>query len=151
MRRSSGELPRRGGRRRMQTETAPTHVPVVRILWIVLLGATIVAIALNGGELRQVWRAARAADRRYLAAAMGIEVIFILNLALFYTSTFRASRVQAAHGRFILLTSAAHFVNIISKSGGLGGIALYLNEGRRSGASSARITAAYLTAYVLGY
>lgn len=135
----------------MQTETAPRHVPVARILWIVLLAATVLAVAMSGSELRQVWRAVRAADRRYLAAAMGIEAAFVVNLALFYTSTFRASRVPAAHGRFFLLTSAAHFVNIISKSGGLGGIALYLNEGRRFGASSARITAAYLAAYVLGY
>lgn len=135
----------------MHAETVPRHLPIARILWVVLLVATVVAVVANAGELRQVWQAVQAADRRYLAAAAGIELAFVVNLALFYRSTFRASRVRAEHGRFFLLTSAAHFVNIISKSGGLGGIALYLQEGRRSGESSARITAAYLAAYVLGY
>ncbi len=135
----------------MRTTATRGHVPIARIFWIVMLAVMAFGIATNIGELRQIWRAIQAADRRYLAAAIGIEVVFVLNLALFYTSTFRASRVQATHGRFILLTSASHFVNIISKSGGLGGIALYLREGRRFGESSARITAAYLTAYVLGY
>jgi uncharacterized protein (TIRG00374 family) len=135
----------------LQAEAAHRHMPIARILWIVALAVMAFGVATHVGELRQVWRAIQAADRRYLVAATGIEIVFVLNLALFYTSTFRASRVKATHGRFLLLTTASHFVNIISKSGGLGGIALYLREGRRFGESSVRITAAYLTAYVLGY
>jgi len=135
----------------MQTAARRPGLSLTTMLWLVVLLAAGVAVATNLGELRKIGEAFRSAQWGYVAAAAVVEAAFVLNLALFYVSTFRASRVRAGIGRFVLLTSASHFVNLISKTGGLGGMALYLREAKRTGEPQARVSAAYLTAYVLGY
>ncbi len=134
----------------MQT-TADRHLPLVKLLWLGLGIAAAAAVITQVHELSRIAGAIASARWEFIALAATVEAAFVLNLALFYASSFRANRVRAATGRFLLLTSASHFVNLVSKTGGIGGIALYLREGRRTGESAARITAGYFTAYVLGY
>lgn len=135
----------------MQTAAGRPGLSLTTVLWLVVLLAAAIAVATNIGELRRIGDAFRSAQWGYVAAAAAVEAAFVLNLALFYVSTFRASRVRAGVGRFVLLTSASYFVNLVSKTGGLGGIALYLREAKRTGEPQARVSAAYLTAYVIGY
>ena len=122
-----------------------------RLLWLGLAAVAGLTLALNFGELRSIAGTARRAEWEWLVATAGVEVLFVINLALFYSSTFRASGIPTHPARFVLLTSASHFVNLVAKTGGLAGVALYLREGERSAVSSARISAAYMVAYVLGY
>lgn len=135
----------------MQTAAGRRQFSLTTLLWLVLFAAAAVAVATNLGELRKIGESFRSARWGFVAAAAVFEALFVVNLAMFYASTFRASRMHAGVRRFVLLTSASHFVNLVSKTGGLGGIALYLREARRTGDPPARVSAAYLTAYVLGY
>jgi uncharacterized protein (TIRG00374 family) len=120
-------------------------------IWIVLLIAVITAVFAGIGDFRQIVAVVRAASWAYLLGAAAIEALFILNLALFMTSTFRASGVPADLRRFLPLSLASHLVNLVSKTGGLGGIALYVREARGSGYSAHRASAAYLVQHFLGY
>jgi uncharacterized protein (TIRG00374 family) len=120
-------------------------------LWLALLAAAAIAIGTNVGELRKIAHAFTAAQWQFVALAAGADLLFVLNLGRFYMTTFRASGVRAGFGRFVLLSSASHFVNLVSKTGGLGGIALYLQEARRTGEPTARATAAYMIVYTFGY
>jgi uncharacterized protein (TIRG00374 family) len=122
-----------------------------KLLWLALFVAAAIAIATNLGELKRIGDAVASARWEFVAAAGGVEALFVINLALFYTATFRASGVRADPRRFLLLTLASHFVNLVSKTGGLGGIAPYLQESRRTGDSPGRVSAAYMMAYALGY
>jgi uncharacterized protein (TIRG00374 family) len=122
-----------------------------KLLWIALAIAAVAAIATSVHELRAIVDTIVSARWGFVAAGAGVEVLFVVNLALFYTATFRATGVRAEPRRFLLLTSASHFVNLASKTGGLGGIALYLQESRRTGDSPVRASAAYMIAYALGY
>jgi len=142
----------------VEREEQPSRAPAAhrlvsagRLLWLALAIAAAIAVATNVGELKGVAHTVASARWGFIAAAAGVEVLFVVNLALFYTTTFRASGVHADPRRFLLLTSASHFVNLASKTGGLGGIALYLRESRRTGESPVRVGAAYMIAYALGY
>ncbi len=122
------------------------------IFWAVLVLLALVAALTNLGELARLLEALESARWEFVAAAGAVQVVFVLNLALFYLTTFRATGVmQRSLPRFVLLTSASHFVNMVSKTGGLGGIALYLREARHSEENAARVSLAYLVAYALGY
>lgn len=130
---------------------AACHLSLSALLWFALAALAAVTVATHVGEARGILSVLRSANWRLLLASLVLIGVFIANMALFYTSTFRASQVPARFGRFILLTSASYFVNLVSKTGGMGGIALYLREARRYGHSAARVSAAYLMVFALGY
>lgn len=85
-----------------------------------------------------------------LAAAI-VEAAYLLNQGLFMALTFRAARLPAPIRRFIPLALASHFVNLVSKTGGMGGIALYTRESRSATYSAHEASAAYLMQHFLGY
>lgn len=118
---------------------------------MLLLAAAAAAIATHLQEVRAIADVARSARWEFLAAAAGTEALFIIDLTLLYVTTFRASAVRARFGRFLLLTQAAYFVNLVSKTGGLGGIVPFLQEARRNGDPAPRAAAAYMMVYALGY
>ena len=79
------------------------------------------------------------------------EALYLLTLALFMTHTFRAAGLPARLQRFLPLSLASHFLNVISKSGGLAGIALYARESRGEKYRRSNRVSAYLVQHFLGY
>lgn len=110
-----------------------------------------VTVALNASELAGISQVIRGARPERLMLVVLVELTFVLNMGLFYASTFRASGVPAEFFRFTLVSAAAHFVNLVSKTSGFGGLGLYLREGSKHDSPAARVVAAYMAAYVLGY
>jgi glycosyltransferase 2 family protein len=127
------------------------HVSVQAVLWLVLVFAAAATIAVNASEVTAILNVLTRAQAPYLAALAFLEIVFIVSMGLFYVSTFRASGVYPNALRFTLVSSAGHFVNLVSKTSGFGGLALYLEEGRRNGHPAVKTTAAYLAAYALSY
>ena len=130
---------------------ARTFLRPANVLWCVLGLLVVGFLASNVEALRSVVHAVAAARPEYLLAALAVQALFFLNLARSYVTAFRASGLEARTPRFVLLTSAAYFLNLVSNTTGLAGIGIYLREGRRTGQPLAAVTAAYMTVYVLGY
>ncbi len=135
---------------------APAHrrgqrLTLVRLIWLVFFLLVAVLVVTNFNEAKQIASELRSARPLYLGAAAVVEILFVLNLTLFYTTTFWSTGLRASVGRFVFITQASYFVNLVSKTGGIGGIAFYLQEARWSRQPAARVSAAYMVAYVLGY
>ncbi len=124
---------------------------LTRLLWLALLVLVSVAIATNLHEAKQIIDEFRTARPEFIAATAVVEVFFVLNLTFFYVTTFWATDLRASVWRFLFIAQASYFVNLVSKTAGIGGIAFYLREARRTGQPFARVSAAYMAAYVLGY
>ncbi len=122
-----------------------------RLLWAALGLATLVVTVTHLHELRQILATLRHAEAPYLIGAAAFQAAFLLNLALYHHSVFAATGLRAPLHRFVLLATAAYFVNLVSKTGGLGGVALYLNEGSRRGFPGGRVITAYMVNIVLGH
>jgi len=127
------------------------RLTLVRLVWLVFFVLVAVLIATNLDEARQIASELRSARPPYLAAAAGVEILFVLNLTFFYATTFWATGLRASVPRFVFITQASYFVNLVSKTGGIGGIAFYLQEAKWSRQPAAKVGAAYMAAYVLGY
>ena len=127
------------------------RISFVRLLWLALLVAVVAAVATNFHEAKQIFDELRSARTPFVAATVVVEVLFVLNLTFFYVTTFWATDLRASPWRFVFITQASYFVNLVSKTAGIGGIAFYLQEARRTGQPVARVSAAYMAAYVLGY
>jgi uncharacterized protein (TIRG00374 family) len=121
------------------------------LLWWLLLLAAAVTLALNTSEIKPIVDVFTRAQPRYLLPLLLVEALFVINMGLFYASTFHAAGLHADRKRFIMISAAGHFINLVSKSSGFGGLALYLGEGRSHGDSPVKVTAAYMAAYALGY
>ncbi len=127
------------------------RLTLVRLIWLAFFLLVAVVIATNLNEAKQIASELRSARPLYLGAAAVVEILFVLNLTLFYATTFWATGLRASVWRFVFITQASYFVNLVSKTGGIGGIAFYLREARWSDQPAARVGAAYMAAYVLGY
>jgi uncharacterized protein (TIRG00374 family) len=132
------------GRRRL-------HLSFTRLLWLALFVIVVAAIATNLHEVKQIIDEFRTARPPFVIATAVVEVLFVLNLTFFYVTTFWATDLRASPWRFVFITQASYFVNLVSKTAGIGGIAFYLREARRTEQPVARVSAAYMAAYILGY
>ena len=122
-----------------------------RVLWSVLIVVGLSVVATHLHELRQILTTLRHAEPPYMAGAALFQAAFLANLALYYHSTFAATGLRAPFRRFVFLGISGYFVNLVSKTGGLGGVALYLNEGSRRGFAQARVITAYMVTVILGH
>jgi uncharacterized protein (TIRG00374 family) len=138
-------------RRRASSRGQHPRLSLIRLLWLLLLIAVAVVIATNLHEVRQILDELRRSRPPFLAAAAAVEILFVLNLTFFYLTTFWATDLRASPWRFVFITQASYFVNLVSKTAGIGGIAFYLQEARCVGQPLPRVSAAYMAAYVLGY
>ena len=135
----------------VQAKSPPSAFTATRLLWILVGGLLMIAVLTSLSDFHKVATALSRSDLLLTAVAFGLVGLYSLNLAEFYRSIFRAGGLTAGPLRFVLISSASHFINLVSKTSGFGGLALYLGEARRQGDSVARVGAAYLAAYVLGY
>ena len=119
------------------------------ILLMLILGALFVYA--NRGEVPNAWRAARTADALYLGIAALVTVAFFVNLSALHAAAYRAVGLRMPFREMAWLTLASAFVNMVAKSGGMGGLTLFLADARRRQQPAGRVVTAYLLANLLGH
>ena len=87
----------------------------------------------NRTEVPNAVRAAREARVPFLVLAAALSVVYMIDLAAFHHAAFRTIGVALPFRAMLWLASAAHFLNLIAKSGGFGGLAVYLQDAGRRG------------------
>lgn len=108
------------------------------------VGAAGAAFAwLNRGDLPAAWAAARAAHPGWLAAGLGWTLLFLVGQAGMYAGAWRALGMEASARGMLRRSLAAGALNIVSKSGGMGGLAVFLAEAPARGEPRALVTTAY--------
>ena len=78
----------------------------------------------------------------YILLAVVLEILWLLNVALSFRSIFKSMGMDIPYERMIIACAAANFVNVVTSTGGMGGIAVLVSEARRRGFSSGRVTMA---------
>ncbi len=134
------------GQRHRFLSLSPAH-----FLWLALLVLLIAGTATHLGELRAILSQLGQARPEYVVAALLVQGLFVLNLARFFVTSFHATGLKARTPRFVLLTSASYLINLVSKTSGLGGLAIYIREAERNRDPVGRVSAAYLVTYIFGY
>lgn len=106
-------------------------------------------VTAHRSEIPQAWHAARHADGVWLGVAAFATVCWLVNLAAFHATAQRAVGLHptVTVGR---ASTAANFLNLVTKSGGMAGATAMVAEGRKSGSSTAPVIAAYLAVVVVG-
>ena len=110
------------------------------LLVILFLGVTFVILYFS--ELQQIITTIQRANPWYLAIALIIQAIWLAVVGLIYQSLYNLLGLKESRRHMMLLAVAANFVNVVTTSGGVGGMALFINDGQYRGQSSGKVTVA---------
>jgi hypothetical protein len=93
-------------------------------------------------EVKSIADTLKRGDLRYVFLALGVQALWIVNIALQYWTIYRELCIEAKLSRLIQISIAADFVNIVTPSAGMGGMAVFISEAQRDGHSAGRVTVA---------
>jgi phosphatidylglycerol lysyltransferase len=103
------------------------------------------------GELQQLQTTLARGRWQWIAAAVGLQLGFYLILTGLYQLTLAVFVVKSRFRQLLPLTFAAVFVNLTAPTGGAAGLALFVQDAGRQGASPARATLGLLLALIIEY
>lgn len=81
-------------------------------------------------------------EMRYLFPAILVEGIWLVNVAALYRAIYRVVGIEESLKQMILIAAAANFVNVVTPTAGVGGMAVFISEARRKDYSSGKTTVA---------
>lgn len=108
------------------------------ILWIVVAMA-VAFIIFSITEIESIITAIKTGNVAFLLLAAALEIVCLINNAANYRSLFRLVGLEDSLRHIFRLSTASTFVNMIAPSGGLGGMALFIDSARRRGHSTAKV------------
>ena len=79
---------------------------------------------------------------RYLFAAILVQGIWLVSVAALYRSIYRVVGIEESLKQMILIAAAANFVNVVTPTAGMGGMAVFISEAKRKDYSSGKTTVA---------
>lgn len=125
--------------------------------WARRAGAAAVAaaaaalVATDRRELPAAWRVLRSAHPAWVAAAAACAVLWYAAYALVHRGAQRAAGLTPAPAaELVPVAVAAHFLNLVTKSGAMAGLVAFDRLARRRGQARGGVVAAYLLAGLLG-
>lgn len=112
----------------------------VIVVIIVILAISLVIFGFS--ELKNVIETLQKAHPWFLALALVVEAVWFIGLGAIFQSIYAALGMKEALRRLTLVAAASGFVNIVTPSAGVGGLALFLADGRSRGLPSGKVTLA---------
>jgi uncharacterized protein (TIRG00374 family) len=132
--------------------TALAGRSILRFLPWALIGLiTLGFVLLNRGEWGEIGHATREADGGLLLGAALLQALWMVAFGAAFWGSYRAVDVPLPFRRTLAVSWAANFINMVVKSGGMSGMALFLREAARRNQSGTRATLGYLLAIALSY
>lgn len=93
-------------------------------------------------ELEKIIETLRGGQWQLIALAGLIELVWFWNIAASYYSIYRSLNIYEKLSTLFLLSASANFVNVIAPTIGMGGMAVFIDQARRRGNSTGRVTVA---------
>jgi len=110
------------------------------IALVLLVG--IMFIIARMAEVEAIFDTFKRGDWRFLSLAFAIEGMWLLNVAGSFKTIYRALGVEEKIEHLLVMSAAANFVNVVTPSAGMGGMAIFISEARHRNYSAGRATVA---------
>ena len=104
--------------------------------------AGIIFIITQFAELENIAQTIQRGAMRYLALAILFEGLWLVNVAALYRAIYRLLGIEEHLKDMLLTAAAANFVNVVTPTAGVGGMAIFISEARRKDYSRGRATVA---------
>jgi uncharacterized protein (TIRG00374 family) len=122
-----------------------------KLLYVLVLILAIIFIRTHLAELQSVVNILSQGDWRWLLAAVGVQLLWLVNIAAALQSTYRLVGVREHLRHMIPLATAANFVNVVAPSYGLGALAVLISDGNQRGKRAAKVSTGAVLYLVYDY
>jgi uncharacterized protein (TIRG00374 family) len=122
-----------------------------KLVFAVILLLTIVFVVTRTADIEQVVRTFQRGDPRWLALAVLVHIVSLVNLGVLLRAVYRVLGMDESPGRLTLVVMASTFVTVVTSSGGWGGVAVFVADGRRRGLSTGRVAVAAAMYYLFDF
>ncbi len=116
---------------------------------VIFLGAAFVYLSFS--ELESILRTLQQGNFWFILLAVLIQFVWFLVAGLIFQSLYQALGMEATVYKFSLLAASAMFINIVTPSAGVGGVAVFISDARRNGQSVGKVTVASMLYLFLDY
>jgi glycosyltransferase 2 family protein len=116
---------------------------------VIFLGAALVYLSFS--ELESIVRTLQQGNFWFILLAVLIQLIWFLVAGLIFQSLYHVLGMENTVYRFSLLAASALFINIVTPSAGVGGVAVFISNARRNGQSVGKVTVASMLYLFLDY
>jgi glycosyltransferase 2 family protein len=116
---------------------------------VIFLGAAFVYLSFS--ELESIVHTLEEGNFWFLLVAVMIQFVWFLVAGLIFQSLYQALGMEDTVFKFSLLAASATFINIVTPSAGVGGVAVFISEARRNGQSVGKVTVANMLYLFLDY
>jgi uncharacterized protein (TIRG00374 family) len=93
-------------------------------------------------EVQEVAETLREGSLLWLGLALLLQLGWLGNIALMYQAIYRLLGMPGTLWQLLPLAVTSNFINTAAPSGGVGGMAIFINDARQRGTSAARVTIA---------
>ncbi|MBI3360207.1 MAG: flippase-like domain-containing protein, partial [Chloroflexi bacterium] len=111
-----------------------------RFLYALLLLLAVALVISRFAEFQQIINTFRLGAWYWIAFAAAVHAVYLVNVTAGYRAAFRIVGVEERLVNLIPLVIAANFVNVVTASGGIAGMAIFADDARRRGLSATRVT-----------
>ena len=110
------------------------------VLIILLMGVLLIIFSFS--ELENILRTLQQANPRFLALALLVQAGWFFILGSTFQSIYSLLGLHESRRRLTLVAAASAFVNIVTPSAGMGGLAILISDGRARGHPPGKVTVA---------
>jgi uncharacterized protein (TIRG00374 family) len=113
-----------------------------KFLYALALLLVIIFLIGRFSEVQEIVETLQQGDARFLALALLVQAVWIVNLGASFYSIFHLIGLNGGLLHMIRMAGAANFLNVIAPAGGVSGVVIFIDDARRRGYSTARATVA---------
>ena len=116
-----------------------------------VISLTVFFVITRFTEVQSITETIKTGDWRFLILALILEFLWLFNIALSYKFIFSSLGLKERVPKLVILASAANFINVVAPTGGIGGMAVLIDNAKQKGDSSGRTTVAGVLFVLLDY
>ncbi|MDD2922053.1 MAG: lysylphosphatidylglycerol synthase transmembrane domain-containing protein [Anaerolineales bacterium] len=113
-----------------------------KLILIVVLFLGIALVAISFSEIETIIKTLKKAHLVYFILALLIQTLWFFTSARMYKSVYRLLGMDDDILTLTRIATAANFINIITATAGMGGVALFASEARKRGHATGKVTVA---------
>ncbi len=113
-----------------------------KIILVIILFLAISLVIFSFSELKNVIETLQRANPWFLGLALLVQAVWFFVLGWTFQSIYRVLGLKETKRRLTLLAAASGFVSIVTPSAGVGGLAMFVADGRSRGLASGKVTLA---------
>jgi hypothetical protein len=113
-----------------------------KVIVVIIVVLTVSLVIFSFSELKNVVETLQRAHPWYLGLALLVQALWFFVLGWIFQSVYKALGLREGKQRLTLVAAASGFVSIVTPSAGLGGLALFVADGRGRGLPSGKVTLA---------